>query len=77
MTKLEGTYVVNVTPFDNSDQVNINSMKNIVDYFIENKIDGIFVGGSTGEFAYLTREEHMKIIETVVTHVRKRVPVLA
>jgi len=77
LAKLEGTYVVNVTPFDNSDQVNIDSMKDMVDYFIENKIDGIFVGGSTGEFAYLTREEHMKIIETVVTHVRKRVPVLA
>jgi 4-hydroxy-tetrahydrodipicolinate synthase len=66
-----------VTPFDSSDQVDISAMRNIVDYFIENKIDGIFVGGSTGEFAYLTPEEHMKIIETVVSHVRKRVPVLA
>jgi len=76
-TKLEGTYVVTVTPFDGSDQVNVPVLKNLVDYFIENGVDGIFVGGSTGEFAYLTPEELMKIIETVVSHAGKRVPVLA
>jgi len=77
MAKLEGTFVVNVTPFDESDQVNVTALRELVDYFVASKIDGIFVGGSTGEFAYLTPEEHMKIIETVVSHVNKRVPVLA
>jgi 4-hydroxy-tetrahydrodipicolinate synthase len=77
LAKLEGTFVVNVTPFDSSDQVDTSAMRGIVDYFLDNKVDGIFVGGSTGEFAYLTPEEHMKIIEIVVTHVGKRVPVLA
>jgi 4-hydroxy-tetrahydrodipicolinate synthase len=77
LEKLQGTFVVNVTPFDSSDQIDASALRNIVDYFIDSKIDGIFVGGSTGEFAYLTPEEHMKIIETVVSHVRKRVPVLA
>ncbi len=77
MAKLEGTFVVNVTPFDSNDQVDLQAMRSLVDYFIDCKVDGIFVGGSTGEFAYLTPEEHMKIIETVVTHVRERVPVLA
>lgn len=75
--KLEGTFVVNVTPFDESDSVNIAVLRDLVEYFIENKVDGIFVGGSTGEFAYLTPEEHMKIIEVVVDQARKRVPVLA
>ena len=77
MAKLEGTFVVNVTPFDSSDQLDLPAMRGLVDYFIDNKVDGIFVGGSTGEFAYLTPEEHMKIIEMVVSHVRKRIPVLA
>jgi len=49
--KLEGTYVVNVTPFDDSDQLNLESLKKLVDFFIANKVEGIFVGGSTGEFA--------------------------
>ncbi len=75
--KLEGTYVVTVTPFDEADRVNLDSLKNLVDYFIENQVDGIFVGGSTGEFAYLTPEEHRQIIETVVEHANKRVPILA
>src|SRR5579862_8381428 len=75
--RLEGTFVVNVTPFDESDEVNLTALKELVDYFIASKIDGIFVGGSTGEFAYLTPEEHMKIIETVLDQTRKRVPVLA
>ncbi|HYB02977.1 MAG TPA: 4-hydroxy-tetrahydrodipicolinate synthase [Nitrososphaerales archaeon] len=75
--KLEGTYVVTVTPFDEADRVNLDALRELVDYFIENRVDGIFVGGSTGEFAYLTPEEHMAIIETAVNHVNKRVPVLA
>jgi len=75
--KLEGTYVVNVTPFDDSDQLNLESLKKLVDFFIANKVEGIFVGGSTGEFAYLSPEEHMKIVETVVRHVNGRVGVLA
>ena len=75
--KLEGTYVVTVTPFDEADQINLEALRELVDYFIENRIDGIFVGGSTGEFVYLTPEEHMKIIETVVDHAKGRVPVLA
>jgi len=75
--KLEGTYVVTVTPFDEADRVNLDALRELVDYFIENRVDGIFVGGSTGEFAYLTPEEHMAIIEAAVHHANKRVPVLA
>lgn len=75
--KLDGTFVVNVTPFDESDNVDANGLKSLVDYLIENKVDGIFVGGSTGEFAYLTRDEHEKVVETVVDHAGGRVPVLA
>jgi len=74
---LEGTFVVNVTPFDESDSVDTSSLRNLVDYYIEGGVDGIFVGGSTGEFAYLSPEELRKIIETVVDQARKRVPVLA
>jgi 4-hydroxy-tetrahydrodipicolinate synthase len=75
--KLEGTYVVTVTPFDEADQLNLDVLRELVDYFIANHVDGIFVGGSTGEFAYLTPEEHMQIIETVVDQSNGRVPVLA
>lgn len=74
---LEGTFVVNVTPFDESDSVDTASLRRLVDYFIESRVDGIFVGGSTGEFAYLSPEEHRTIIDTVVDQTRKRVPVLA
>jgi 4-hydroxy-tetrahydrodipicolinate synthase len=74
---LEGTFVVNVTPFDESDNVDTASLRGLVDYFVESGVDGIFVGGSTGEFAYLSPDEHRTIIETVVDQARKRVPVLA
>lgn len=77
VAKFEGTFVVNVTPFDESDHVDTEALGDLVDYFITSGVDGIFVGGSTGEFAYLTPEEHMKIIEAVVSHAKKRVPVLA
>ena len=66
-----------VTPFSSNEELDIESLKANIDYYVKNGIHGIVVGGSTGEFAALSIQEHKKIIETVVDRVNKRVPVIA
>lgn len=77
MRKFEGTFVVTVTPMTSNEELDLEALKSNVDYFIENGVHGIVVGGSTGEFAALSVEEHKKIIHTVVDQVKGRIPVLA
>jgi 4-hydroxy-tetrahydrodipicolinate synthase len=77
MKEFEGTFVVMVTPFTSNEELDLEAYRTNIDYFIENGIHGVIVGGSTGEFATLSLQEHKKIIETVVDHVNGRVPCIA
>jgi 4-hydroxy-tetrahydrodipicolinate synthase len=77
LKKFEGTFVVAVTPFTSGEELDLEALKENIDYYIENGVHGVVVGGSTGEFAALSVEEHKKIIETVVERVNGKVPVIA
>jgi 4-hydroxy-tetrahydrodipicolinate synthase len=66
-----------VTPFGNSEDLEIEGFKSNIDYFIENGVHGLVVGGSTGEFATLHPEELKKIIKVAVDQVNGRIPLLA
>jgi 4-hydroxy-tetrahydrodipicolinate synthase len=77
MKKFEGTYVVAVTPFDNKGELDVEALKDNIDFYIENGVHGLVVTGSTGEFAALSDEETKKIHETSVEHVNGRVPLIA
>jgi 4-hydroxy-tetrahydrodipicolinate synthase len=77
MKKFEGTFVVAVTPFTSNEELDLDALKENVDYYVENGVHGVVVAGSTGEFAVLSLEEHKKIIEVVVDRVNGRVPVIA
>ena len=62
---------------DSNEEIDLEALKNNVEFYIENKVHGICVGGSTGEFYTLTLQEHKAIIDTVVKQVNGRIPVIA
>jgi len=62
---------------DSKEEIDSEALKNNVEYFIENKVHGIVVGGSTGEFVTLSIKEHKAIINDVVKQVNGRIPVIA
>ena len=66
-----------VTPFGNDEEIEIEGFKSNIDYYIENRVHGLVVGGSTGEFATLHPEELKKIIKVAVDQVNGRAPLLA
>jgi len=75
--KFAGVFAVLVTPFKEDESLDEERMRAHVDRVISGGVDGVIVGGSTGEFASLSEEEREKLIKLVVDHVRGRVPVLA
>jgi len=65
-----------VTPFRDG-VVDEPALRELIEWQIQEGIDGIFPCGSTGESATLTHAEHEQIIKLAVQQARRRVPVLA
>ena len=65
-----------VTPFREGD-VDYGSFAELVDWQIEQDIGGLVPGGTTGEGATLSSEEHLGIIRRCVEVAHGRVPIIA
>jgi len=71
-----GALVALVTPFQDG-EVDFQTLDELVDFQLENGIDGIVPVGTTGECPTLSHEEHKQVIERVVKAVGGQVPVIA
>jgi 4-hydroxy-tetrahydrodipicolinate synthase len=66
-----------VTPFTPDGEVDVPSLERVTEHLVASGVHGVFVLGSTGEVAYLDREQRALVMATVVRTVGGRVPVLA
>jgi 4-hydroxy-tetrahydrodipicolinate synthase len=77
MTQFRGTYTVLVTPFvPDGSAIDTASLRQLVNWQIDEGIHGLIPLGSTGEFLSLSREERCEVIQICVSEARGRVPVL-
>ncbi|AQT69756.1 4-hydroxy-tetrahydrodipicolinate synthase [Anaerohalosphaera lusitana] len=72
----KGSYVAIITPFKNG-EVDYETLEKLVNWQIEQGINGLVPVGTTGESPTLNNDEHKKVIETVVKAANGRVPVIA
>jgi 4-hydroxy-tetrahydrodipicolinate synthase len=72
----KGTYTAIVTPFKDG-RIDENGLRKLIDFQIENGIDGIVPAGTTGEAATLDYDEHLRVIEIVVEQAKGRCKVVA
>jgi 4-hydroxy-tetrahydrodipicolinate synthase len=71
-----GAMVALVTPFQEG-EIDFQTLDELIDFQLENGIDGIVPVGTTGECPTLSHEEHKQVIERVVKAVGGQVPVIA
>ncbi|MFB6784716.1 dihydrodipicolinate synthase family protein [Streptomyces sp. NPDC056352] len=62
---LGGIMAALVTPFTNDGAVDRESIAPLVDFVLEGGVTGVIPCGSTGEFAALTMDERMEVVEAV------------
>ena len=75
--KFKGSYTVAVTPFtEDGAAVDIDALKGFLDWQIDVGVPGIIALGTTGEFLTISDEERRLIVDTYVSHVAGRIPVL-
>jgi len=72
----KGSIVAIVTPFKNG-AVDVEKLRELVDFQIENGTDAIVACGTTGESSTLDNEEHLNVIKIVFDQAKGRVPVIA
>ncbi len=77
MSIFKGSGVALITPFKENGEIDFETLKNLVEFQIENGTDSIIICGTTGESATLSDSEHLKCIEACVEYVNKRIPVIA
>ncbi|MFN4881749.1 MAG: 4-hydroxy-tetrahydrodipicolinate synthase [Bacteroidota bacterium] len=72
-----GTGVALITPFLSDNRIDFNALGAIIDYNIRRGVDYFVVLGTTGESVTLRDDEKQDIYRFAVTHVDKRVPLVA
>jgi 4-hydroxy-tetrahydrodipicolinate synthase len=75
--RLHGVLPYLVSPVAADGQVQRDVLGRLVDHLINAGVHGLVPLGSTGEFAYLTTEQRLAVVEATVAAARRRVPVLA
>ncbi|HEY2905634.1 MAG TPA: dihydrodipicolinate synthase family protein [Vicinamibacterales bacterium] len=72
-----GVFSVLPTPFGASGEFDAGSLKRVIDLFLADGVNGFTALGVTSEVARLTDPERDTVLDTVVSHVAGRVPVVA
>ncbi|MFC3629143.1 4-hydroxy-tetrahydrodipicolinate synthase [Paracoccus angustae] len=73
----KGSLPALVTPFTPDGELDLDTLKKLVDWHIDQGSHGLVPVGTTGESPTLTHDEHRLVIEEVVRAVDGRIPVIA
>jgi 4-hydroxy-tetrahydrodipicolinate synthase len=76
-SELSGVFPYLVSPVDERGRVKENVLRRLANDLIDAGVHGLTPLGSTGEFAYLNRQQRHRVVEIVVEAARRRVPVVA
>lgn len=76
MFHLKGSIVALITPFHEDGSVNFEKLKELLEWHVENKTDGILVLGTTGESSTMTHEEDDAVVECTLQTIKGRIPVI-
>jgi 4-hydroxy-tetrahydrodipicolinate synthase len=74
--KLRGTGVALVTPFNKKNEPDLPALAKLVNHVLKGKCEYVVVLGTTGESVTLNKQEKQSVLDTVVTAVKSKVPVI-
>lgn len=63
--------------YDKEGNISVEGVKGLTRYFIEAGVQGVYVGGSSGECIYQGKEERKLVLETIMKEAQGRLTVIA
>ncbi len=77
MTDFHGVFPYLVSPVDSGGNIRTDVLGRLCDDLIKSGVHGLTPLGSTGEFAYLNREQRTTVVRATIDAAQRRVPVVA
>jgi 4-hydroxy-tetrahydrodipicolinate synthase len=77
MSDFHGVFPYLVSPIDGDGKIKTDVLGRLASDLIKAGVHGLTPLGSTGEFAYLTREQRTAVVQATIEAANKRVPVVA
>lgn len=72
----QGVYAAMLTPLDDKKRVNTKVVREMVDFYIEKGVKGIFPVSNVGEFIFLDEEDKRLFVDVVVDQAAGRAKVI-
>ena len=72
-----GIWPTMITPFTSSNKIDYTGIERLVEWYISKGVNGIFAMCQSSEMFYLTLDEKVSVIKSVLRAVNGRVPVIA
>ncbi len=72
-----GVWPVMLTPFDEQREIDWDSLKKLIDWYIRAGVNGLFANCQSSEMFFLSEAESLQLTRFVLDHVDGRVPVVA
>ena len=76
-TVFKGVATALITPFKENGEVDFAALERIINWQIDEGINGLVICGTTGEKATLNDQEHCEVLRRAVEFTRGRVPIIA
>jgi len=73
----DGIWTPVVTPFSDDNRIEFDTLKVVLESLIEQQVHGLIIGGTTGEYYALTRQERKQVFDLVAEQVKGRIPIMA
>jgi len=73
---LRGIYSALITPMRPDEEIDYDCLQSVVEFQINQGVEGFYCCGSSGEALLLSLEERKEIVETVINQVGEKVPVI-
>jgi len=74
---LQGSFVAIVTPMHEDGALDLDTLRSLIDFHVDQGTDGIVIVGTTGESPTVDFDEHCLLMRTAVEHTAGRIPVIA
>jgi 4-hydroxy-tetrahydrodipicolinate synthase len=72
-----GSLVALITPFNHLNQIDEKKLRELIDWHIDAKTDGIVCCGTTGESPTLSNEEKIHVYKICVDQAKGKIPIIA
>ncbi|MBQ8210280.1 MAG: dihydrodipicolinate synthase family protein [Clostridia bacterium] len=77
LDKYKGIFPAFYACYDDNGNVSAERTKQLVEFLIEKGVNGLYVGGSSGECIYLSVEERKQTLEAVMEAAKGRIAIIA